>query len=422
MNSRDLRYLFILREPFPPFRPDTVILFADELRNRGHQIDWIFQSKETVAKSYETSWQGGAAWVVASNRGGGLLAKLHKHLLGLWMDLGIITRTRKKRYDFIQVRDRFFGALTGLLAARLSRTRFFFWLSFPFPEMYLYRIESGESPFPVLDWLRGVFLKFVLYKIIMPAADFVFVQSDQMKADVVANGVDPSKLMAVPMGISLKRLDAWSADDDLSHADGEAVVLYLGTLIRDRKLEFLVRVHKKVMERVAGAKLYFVGGGQCDEDEERLRDEARKLGISDAVVFTGFLPFDKAWQYVHRATVCVSPFYPTPILNSTSPTKLVEYMAFSKPVVANDHPDQCKVISESGAGYCVAWDESQFADAIVKIISDPAAAGKMGRRGKEYVEKHRSYRAIAESLDHVYRALCNDDDLTQKEMLRRDEH
>jgi glycosyltransferase involved in cell wall biosynthesis len=402
-----MHYLFLLREPFPPFRPDTVVLFADELRRRGHEIDWVFQSKEPLEKSYQTTWEGGSAWVTATDRRPSLRGKIHRQLLGIWMDIGIISRSRKRRYDFIQVRDRFFGAITGLIAARLSGRRFFFWLSFPFPEMYLYRIESGESPFPVLDRLRGGFLKFLLYRVIMPAAEYVFVQSDQMKTDVVANGIDADKIMPVPMGISLKRLADWSADcSSLSQPDSP-VVLYLGTLIKDRKLDFLVRVHKQVVEQVPQAKLYFVGGGQCEEDERRLLDEANRLGISDSMVLTGFLPIEKAWQYLHQASVCVSPFYPTPILNSTSPTKLVEYMAFGKPVVANDHPDQRKVIDDSGAGYCVAWDEGEFANAILKIINDPKGAAAMGQRGKRYVEKHRSYEAIADALDATYRKLCS---------------
>lgn len=406
MKSPNLHYLFLVRELYPPFRPDTVVLFADELRRRGHEIDWVFQSKEPVTRSYLTSWEGGSAWVTATDRRPSLLGKIHRHLLGIRMDLGIVARSYRRHYDFIQVRDRFFGALTGLLAARLSGSRFFFWLSFPFPEMYLYRIESGESPFPTFDRLRGSFLKFLLYRFIMPASDFVFVQSDQMKADVVANGIDAGKIMPVPMGISLKRLADWSAKNVLPPQSDSPIVLYLGTLIKDRKLDFLVRVHKRVVESVPDAKLYFVGGGQCDEDETRLLDEACRLGISDSMVITGFLPVEKAWQYLYHANVCVSPFYPTPILNSTSPTKLVEYMGFGKPVVANDHPDQRKVIEESGAGYCVAWDEGQFADAILRILGDPEGAEAMGVRGKRYVEKYRSYDAIADSLDAIYRNLC----------------
>jgi hypothetical protein len=40
-------------------------------------------------------------------------------------------------------------------------------------------------------------------------------------------------------------------------------------------------------------------------------------------------------------------------LNPASPTKLVEYMALGKAVVANDHPDQRMVLEQSGAGICV---------------------------------------------------------------------
>jgi len=405
-EKEELNYLFLLREPFPPFRPDTTVLFGDELQHKGHHIDWMFQSKEPVAGSYRTQWEGGDAWVTATDRGKGVVSKLRKNLLSLWMDVTILSRARTRKYDFIQVRDRFFGALTGLLAARLTGRKFFFWLSFPFPEMYSYRIEDGESQFPLLDRLRAFGLKIILYKIIMPAADYVFVQSDQMKKDVVANGVDGNKIMPVPMGISLNKLAQWAAVQKPVVKQNFPIVLYLGTLIRDRKLDFLVRTHKLVLESVPTAKLYFVGGGQSEEDEQLLIDEANRLGILDTIVFTGFLPVAEAWQYLSMADVCVSPFYPTPILNSTSPTKLVEYMAFGKPVVANDHPDQLKVINSSEAGYCVGWSEAEFAEAIVRILNDPEGAAVMGAKGRAYVEANRAYHAIAENLDAVYRKLC----------------
>ncbi len=89
------------------------------------------------------------------------------------------------------------------------------------------------------------------------------------------------------------------------------------------------------------------------------------------MVFVGQLPQAQALRYVREADVCVSPFYPTAILQSTSPTKLVEYMAMGKAVVANDHPEQKRVIEESGAGYCVPYEEQPFADAIVKLLKDP---------------------------------------------------
>jgi glycosyltransferase involved in cell wall biosynthesis len=115
---------------------------------------------------------------------------------------------------------------------------------------------------------------------------------------------------------------------------------------------------------------------------------------------------EEGWRYVARAAVAVSPFYPIPILRSTSPTKLVEYMAMGKPVVANDHPEQRKVIVESGGGICVAYDEAAFADAVVELLSNPDKASIMGRRGRRYVEEYRSYAVLADQVEQRYLELC----------------
>jgi len=158
--------------------------------------------------------------------------------------------------------------------------------------------------------------------------------------------------------------------------------------------------------RVAGAKLCLVGAATEPGEENELKELAIELGIEDSTIFTGFLPMAEAWAYVGQADVAVSPFYPTPILCSTSPTKLVEYMAMGKPVVVNDHPDQKKVITESGGGICVTYDEHAFAAAIVELLNDPEQARIMGVRGRRYIEQHRSYTVLATQLEQRYRELC----------------
>lgn len=239
-----------------------------------------------------------------------------------------------------------------------------------------------------------------MYRILLPAADHVFVQSEQMRRDVSQHGTDVAKMTPVPMGVragSVALLDDAKPRQMIPAA--QPCFLYLGTLIRVRRLDFLIRVLGQVRASIPGAKLYFVGSGDDPKDEQLLRTEAARLGLTDAVEFLGQLPQARALRYVCEADVCVSPFFPTPILNSTSPTKLVEYMAMGKAVVANDHPEQRLIIDESGGGYCVPWDESRFAAAIVSLISDPEGARRMGQQGRRYVMQHRVYRAIADVVE-----------------------
>ena len=129
-------------------------------------------------------------------------------------------------------------------------------------------------------------------------------------------------------------------------------VLYLGSLSKVRRLDFLIRVAARLREHIPATRLYIVGRGDDPSDEALLEAEVQRLGIADTVIFLGQMPQARALEYTRSARVCVSPLFPTPILNVASPTKLVEYMAMGRPVVANDHPDQRLVIEASGGG-CV---------------------------------------------------------------------
>jgi glycosyltransferase involved in cell wall biosynthesis len=148
------------------------------------------------------------------------------------------------------------------------------------------------------------------------------------------------------------------------------------------------------------------------EDEELLRREARRLGVASALTITGWLPMAEAWQHVRRAAVCVSPYYPVPILRSTSPTKLVEYFALGKAVVANDHPEQSLVIEQSGGGIVCRWDEDEFAEAIVALLGDAERAAAMGRAGRQFVTEQRTHWAMVTLVARRYREVL--DELARK--------
>jgi len=189
--------------------------------------------------------------------------------------------------------------------------------------------------------------------------------------------------------------------------DKKKIVLYLGTLSKLRKMDFLIRAFEKVLRKEKNAKLYLVGGGDDRSDEQILKDEAERLGIGKAVLITGFLPQQEAWQYVKDADVCVSPLNPIPIYNCGFPTKLIEYMAMGKAVVANDNSERSRGISEIKTGICVPYEEDAFAQAILHLLNHPEEAKEMGIRGREYVEKHRGYEQIADLVETTLLRVCD---------------
>ncbi len=81
-------------------------------------------------------------------------------------------------------------------------------------------------------------------------------------------------------------------------------------------------------------------------------------------------------------------------------------MATGKPVVANEEiPEHKDVLSESGGGVLVSWDEESFAEGIVKLLDDPKSATQMGQNGKTWVTRNRSFEVLARKIEEKYREL-----------------
>jgi glycosyltransferase involved in cell wall biosynthesis len=318
-------------------------------------------------------------------------------------------QTPREAIDAVQVRDLPLTAAALWIAARMRGLPFFFWMSYPVAEgdIDLARARGWRSGLKAwVPWLRGHAGCLVLYRWLLPHCDHVFVQSEQMRRDMVERGVSNERMTPVPMGIDpeqLSGLPAGGADD--SRLNGRRVIVYLGTLDRPRRIGMLFEMMCRVRERRPDALLVLAGD---TADKAHLRDLQRQvaaLGLSSHVLFTGWLPTDQAWRYVKSAEVGLSPFPRSFLLDSCSPTKVVEYLAMCVPVVANPQPDQRALLEASGGGLCVPWSPDDFAQAVLELLDDPEAAKAMAARGRDHVLRERGYPLIADRLAAVYRRL-----------------
>jgi glycosyltransferase involved in cell wall biosynthesis len=394
-----VRMLYVVGGRKAAARVDVSDLFANRLAAMGFEIDWVILDPAPSAPWRKETWHGARAHWIGRSRRQGIQGVAINKLIELAAGLRTFWLALKGDYDIIQVRDKFVSAVLALLAARLRGAKFVYWLSYPFPESRLHEARAGRSRIPWLSYGLGKATGWLLYRVILPRADHVFVQSQQMLQDVAQQGIPRALMSPVPMGISESLLQRPPAVVEPN------TLCYLGTLARVRRLEVLIQALSLVRKRHPQARLIFIGTGDIPADRAFLEQVTASMGLQDAVEFTGLLPVSEALDRVMRAAVCLSPFFPTPILRSTSPTKLVEYLALGRPVVVNDHPEQRDVILESGAGLCVEWSAQAFADAISHLLADPESAERMGAKGPSYVQRHRLYSIIAQDVAARYHAL-----------------
>jgi glycosyltransferase involved in cell wall biosynthesis len=403
-----LKIMLLTSDRYPPTRPAAKAIFREEFTRRGHRVDWLMQAVDATSDGGEFQFGNGRAYLAPAEAGTTRLRRLKKHIVEIINDLRIFPLSRKHRYDVIQAKDKYVAAIFCWLAARVSGSKFCYWLAYPHAEAQLFAARHGEARYPLLYWFRGWYRSFLLYRVLLPRADHIFVQSEQMRIDIADKGIDFKKMTPVPGSLNLEHVPYRQTDDPGPEGP---TILYVGTLLRIRRLDFLIRVFAKVLEQTPNARLVFVGAGENPEDEALLQREmlAQKIDPS-SVDFVGQVPIDEVWQHIERAAVCLSPYYPCFALNSTSPTKLIEYMAMARPVVANEHPEQSIIIAESAAGLCLPWDENAFANGIVELLEEPQKATNMGLKGRAWVQQNRTNATMADVVESRYQALFDDEE------------
>lgn len=401
-----VKILYIVEDYYPPYRVDVVELFAKSISKKGYKIEWLMRcDTSTLDCDNIETWHGQKVHLFKRNNKRGLLGKLVKNINSILFDLKILSLSLKNNYEIIQVRDRYVAGIVAYFAARLSNSKFIFWMSYPYPESKIYQAKNKYVPYPLLTYYKGKISKIILYKIVLKLADYIFVQSDEMLANVSSYGVSKEKMTAVPMGVKDEVLEFPLSEVSINTKAPN--LLYLGGISRIRKTEILVDILSEVKIKYPNAVLTYVGDGQREEDKEIIYSSAERLGIKDSILITGNLSMDQAWEYVKNSDICISPINPIPALLQASPTKLIEYMAFAKPVVANKHPEQNEIFFEGGLGDTVSWDVNDFSNKIISLLDNPNEAIRMAYKGRKYVKEKRVYSVIANKVIEGYDNLLN---------------
>jgi glycosyltransferase involved in cell wall biosynthesis len=306
------------------------------------------------------------------------------------------------RHDAILVRNKIVTAALALLFARWRNIPVYYHMTFTFPEDDLHRAKTLGLSLGAVRWaftlLRGLVTDRILYGFVLPRIRTAILTSDALRDALVERGIPPARLMVLPIGVDMERTDRVR---EASTPDPAPVMVYLGTLDRTRRVDFLFEVLALVRERCPEARLRLIGEASNPAEGEWLRSRARELGVESWVEITGWLPQEQAWQLAARAQVGVCALPDSHATRTMTPTKAVEFMALGLPLVVNEHPDQSRLVAESGCGRCVPYAPAPFAAAVADLLQSPDVAREMGSRGLEHVRTHRSYAVLSDRIANL---------------------
>jgi glycosyltransferase involved in cell wall biosynthesis len=403
MRSKPFSIAFIIRDPLPPIRADVLTLFGTEMPRYGIGTELVGQSGGDAPQP----WQAGGMHPV-----GRLASRFASVLSPVWDLFGLARAWRRARPDCIQVRDKIASGLLGRAAAAVLRVPFVYWMSFPIVEGFEVRrddLRREGRPLWLVHAVRAALSRFAIYRLVLPGARHIFVQSDAMAAWLAAKGFARERMTPVPMGVDASVFDrARIAPSQDPRLDGRRVVVYLGRVARSRKSGFLLDLAHWLRAAEPAVLLVIAGDAPSEDEMAWMRAEIERRGLAGHVLLTGWLPQERALGYAVRAEVGLSPIPRGALFDVSSPTKLVEYLALGLPSVANDIPDQRLVIDDSGAGLCAPMEAAPFGHAVLRLLREPALAAECARRGPPWVRANRTYDILGRAVARAYQGLLDD--------------
>ena len=144
----------------------------------------------------------------------------------------------------------------------------------------------------------------------------------------------------------------------------EPIIGYLGRLKKYKSVDHLIRALPLIMERVAGARLLIIGGGDAEPELRRLTAE---LGLERRVIFTGHVTQEDKVRRINECAVIVNP----------SPKEgwgltVLEANACAVPVVAADSPGLRDSVADGVTGVLYEYGNlTALANAVSALLTDP---------------------------------------------------
>ncbi len=160
----------------------------------------------------------------------------------------------------------------------------------------------------------------------------------------------------------------------------------------------LLRAARLVLDREPRFRLDLVGDGEMRPELERL---AAELCLGDAVRFHGF--HDDVRPFLAAADLFVLSS-----LSEGIAITLLEAMAAGLPVVATDVGGNSEVVVHDETGLLVpVGNPAALADGLLRMLGDPAAAGRMGRAGRERVATNFALKTTIDEYESLYLELLH---------------
>jgi len=206
----------------------------------------------------------------------------------------------------------------------------------------------------------------------------------QQKTYQLKQGVDLEIFSKKPSIASLGRLKKKLGLEE------KKVLIFVGHFDVACDLEGIFRAMPQVFQKEPQARLLLIGDGERKKEFQKL---AKKLGISEKIIWTGLVPKEKVVDFVSLSDICLVYYQDRKANYFRTSLKLREYLALGKKVVCNDIGELKDFRKYT---YQTSSRLSDFAKMTIKVLS--GFNDKREIKGRTFVRRNYSWEKIGRDL------------------------
>jgi glycosyltransferase involved in cell wall biosynthesis len=226
----------------------------------------------------------------------------------------------------------------------------------------------------------------------LTAAARIFVVSEVERRNLLRDGVEDKKIVVNPNGVDAERFQPNVGGEavrrELRIEVDETLVGFVGTFGPWHGVVALAEAIKLV-PKDARVRFLLIGNGSLRSEVERILNEA---GAIHRVILTGAIEHEKVPAYLDACDVLTSPHVPLEDGSEFfgSPTKLFEYMAMGRGIVASRLGQIGDVLQHEETALLVEpGNVKELSEAIMRLINSPDLRERLGVAARrEAIAKH----------------------------------
>jgi 1,2-diacylglycerol 3-alpha-glucosyltransferase len=235
-------------------------------------------------------------------------------------------------------------------------------------------------------------------------SDAIIIPSLKVKEDLLDYGVKKNiPICTLQTGVNLKLFrkslkNRRALRKKLNISPEKKVLITVSRLGREKNIEFLIKSFAKIKKKKKDILFLIVGDGP---DSERLEKMARRMKITDSVIFTGAIPHKEIPAYYQSSDIFIFAS-----LTDIQPIVILEALACGLPTVVLKDKAFTDVVLDNKNGFLIDGHFSNpiklFSQKIIKILENQVLYKKFSisalKTGRSFSEKK-----MAENLLEIYK-------------------